>query len=94
MSKDMLSLLRREVEARLTTARAAADKPFQEPGMTLFITTKAGDYYHLTECPGFQAGRHGSEQAGYTLHDILETSEADARAAGKKPCKQCVADRS
>lgn len=55
------------------------------------ITTKASDYYHSTEeCSGFRAGRTGSDHAGYTLHPILDLSEADAQAAGKKPCNICV----
>jgi hypothetical protein len=60
-----------------------------EAAMPGYITTDASDYYHASEdCSAFQAGRRGSEAAGYQLHEIRRvTAEL---AAGMKPCQACL----
>ncbi|GAA2460382.1 hypothetical protein [Streptomyces macrosporus] len=58
---------------------------------TEVITTSGSDRYHAREdCDWYQAGRRGSEAQGYRLHEPTWTSVAEAEAAGRTACGNCV----
>jgi len=61
------------------------------PNLPQVITTRGSDRYHASEeCPMWLAGRLGSESQGNRLHNVLQMSEAEARADGWTPCPGCV----
>ncbi|MEV7441352.1 hypothetical protein AB0O22_09410 [Streptomyces sp. NPDC091204] len=56
-----------------------------------FITTGPGRNYHHPDCTtGFHSRRAVNAEKGRTIHPILHVTEAEALAANKKPCGNCV----
>jgi hypothetical protein len=58
-----------------------------------YITTDASDYYHRNvQCEAFQAGRRGSEAAGYRSHDVRKVTAEQAEQESKTPCTTCLTE--
>ncbi|MEW2260406.1 hypothetical protein [Streptomyces sp. NPDC047869] len=52
-----------------------------------------GDRYHMREdCSSLRSGQDGGAPQDYELRQVVPMPEAEAQAAGKKPCRgDCAA---
>lgn len=53
---------------------------------------EGGDCYHNREdCPNMGGGQTKAEREGNTVHEVIPTPRAEAKAR-KKPCSFCVGE--